>query len=121
MVDLELPEGGCLVDLLVTSCIADRFRHSSMCLLKMRLSAATLQPHTGQTAVEPCINREEPLGNLVTVLHPGWENDVTTSVLIITTRSKSLTNRKCVLVCLCGYLATSLASFPGSCAWAAWE
>ena len=92
--DLELPEGGCLVALLVTSCIADWFRHSSMCLLKMRLSAATLQPHTGQMAVEPCINREEPLGNLVTVLHPGWENDVITSVLIITIRSKSLTKQE---------------------------
>ena len=78
--DLELPEGGCLVVLLVTSCIADWFRHSSMCLLKVRLSAATLQPHTGQTAVGTCINKEEPL---VTVLHPGWENDVITSVLII--------------------------------------
>ena len=71
--DLELPEGGCLVALLVTSCIADWFRHSSMCLLKMRLSAATSRPHTGQTAVEPCTNKEE--GNQ-SAIHPGWENDV---------------------------------------------
>ena len=70
--DLELPEGGCLVVLLVTSCIADWFRHSSICLLKIRLSAATLRPHTGQVAVEPCANREEPLGKLVIVLHRGW-------------------------------------------------
>ena len=93
-VDLELPEGSCLVALLVTSCIADWFRHSSMCLLKMRLSAATLQPHTGQTAVEPCINKEPPLGKSVTLLHPGWENDVITSVLIIVTRSKLLTKQE---------------------------
>lgn len=66
--DLELQGGGCLVALVVTSCIVDWFRHSSMCLLKIRLSAATLRQHTGQVAVEPCVNREEPLGKLVTVL-----------------------------------------------------
>ena len=92
--DLELQGGGCLVALVVTSCIADWFRHSSMCLLKIRLSAATLRQHTGQVAVEPCTNREEPLGKLVTVLHPGWVNDVIT----ITRATVSV----CTLICTTG-------------------
>ena len=80
--------------LVVTSCIADWFRHSSMCLLKIRLSAATLRQHTGQVAVEPCTNREEPLGKLVTVLHPGWVNDVIITHLCYNNHHQS--NCKCL-------------------------